>query len=130
MRVLRESEERVLNKKQYIIFRIELQYHLRAFLSSLVYAKKCFFFLAFLTQKLAPSRVLNAIIFCIDEQCNLIFETALFTNCKIYINFLLRGAHFLFNILFLSHFHFIFVALRQSFLCSLSPDARRLYLPL
>ena len=47
-------------------------------------------FLAFLTQKLAPLRALNAIIFCIDEQCNLIFETALLTNCKIYIIFLFR----------------------------------------
>ena len=47
-------------------------------------------FLAFLTQKLAPSRALNAIIFGIDEQCNLIFETALLTNCKIYIIFLFR----------------------------------------
>ena len=46
------------------------------------------FFLAFLTQKLVPSRVLNAIIFGIDEQCGFIFETALFTNCKIYIIFL------------------------------------------
>ena len=43
------------------------------------------FFLAFSTQKLAPSRVLNSIIFYIDQQCNIIFETALFTNCKIYI---------------------------------------------
>ena len=47
-------------------------------------------FLAFLTQKLAPSRALNAIIFGIDEQCNLISETALLTNCKIYIIFLFR----------------------------------------
>ena len=47
-------------------------------------------FLAFLTQKLAPLRALNAIIFCIDEQCNLLFETALLTNCKIYIIFLFR----------------------------------------
>ena len=45
------------------------------------------FFLAFLTQKLAPSNVLNGTIFAIDEQCNLIFETALFTNCKSYIIF-------------------------------------------
>ena len=40
------------------------------------------FLLAFLTQKLIPSRVANAIIFGIDEQCGLKFETALFTNCK------------------------------------------------
>ena len=54
---------------------------------------KIFFFLAFLTQKLTPSNVLNGIIFAIDEQCNLIFETALFTNCKSYIIFLFSGAH-------------------------------------
>ena len=54
---------------------------------------KIFFFLAFLTQKLAPSDVLNGIIFAIDEQYNLIFETALFTNCKPYIIFLFSGAH-------------------------------------
>ena len=59
------------------------------------------FFLAFLTQELAPSRVLNAIIFGIDEQCNLIFETALFTNYKIYIFFYSGGAHFLFFFVFL-----------------------------
>ena len=35
------------------------------------------------SKKPPPSSVLNAIIFGIDEQCNLIFETALFTNCKI-----------------------------------------------
>ena len=45
-------------------------------------------FLAFLTQKLVPSRVLNDIIFCIDEQCGFRFETTLFTNGKIYIIFL------------------------------------------
>ena len=55
---------------------------------------KIFFFLiAFLTQKLAPSNDLNGIIFAIDEQCNLIFETALFINCKPYIIFLFSGAH-------------------------------------
>ena len=37
-----------------------------------------------------PSSVLNAIIFGIDEQYNLIFETALFTNYKTYIIFLFR----------------------------------------
>lgn len=73
---------------------------LRAFPLSLVYAKRRFF-LVFLTQKLAPSKILNAIIFCTDEQCNLIFETALFTNCKIYIFFYSSGAHFLFFIVFL-----------------------------
>ena len=65
---------------------------LRAFLSNLSNAKNPFF-LAFLTQKLAPSHVLNGIIFVIDEQCNLIFETALFTNCKPYIIFLFSGTH-------------------------------------
>ena len=62
------------------------------FLSNLSNAKNLIF-LAFLTQKLAPSNVLNGIIFAIDEQCNLIFETALFTNCKPYIIFLFSGAH-------------------------------------
>ena len=65
---------------------------LRAFLSNLSNAKNLIF-LAFLTQKLAPSNVLNGIIFAIDEKCNLIFETALFTNCKPYIIFLFSGAH-------------------------------------
>ena len=72
-----------------------------------------FFFLTFLTQKLAPLRVLNAIIFYIDEQCNLIFETALFTNCKIYIIFLFKWV----PLSFLSHFCFFIVS---PFLCSLS----------
>ena len=54
---------------------------------------KILFFLAFLTQKLTPSNVLNGIIFAIDKQYNLIFETALFTNCKPYIIFLFSGAH-------------------------------------
>ena len=58
------------------------------------------------SKKLPPSSVLNVIIFGIDEQCNLIFETALFTNCKTYIIFLFSGAHFLFFLLFLSHFRF------------------------
>ena len=49
-----------------------------------------FIFFFFLTQKLAPSIVLNAIIFGIDEQCNLIFEIALFTNCKTYIIFFIQ----------------------------------------
>ena len=62
---------------------------------------KILFFLAFLTQKLAPSHVLNGIIFTIDEQCNLIFETALFTNGKPYTIFLFSGAHFLFFFVFL-----------------------------
>ena len=75
-------------------------FNLRVIPLSLLYAKRCFFFSIF-DQKLAPSRVLNAIIFGIDEQCNLIFETALFTNCKIYIIFLFSGAHFLFFFVFL-----------------------------
>ena len=76
-------------------------------------------FLAFLTQKLAPSRVLNAIIFCIDEQCNLIFETV--TNCKIYIIFLFRQGPLSF-LLCLSHFRFFPVS---PFLCSHSFPTRR-----
>ena len=47
---------------------------------------KIFFFLAFLTQKLAPSNVLNGINFTIDEQCNLIFETAMRLHCSPIIN--------------------------------------------
>ena len=54
---------------------------------------KILFFLAFLTQKLAPSNVLNGIIFAIDEHCKLIFEIALFIYCKLYIIFLFNGAH-------------------------------------
>ena len=68
---------------------------------------KILFFLAFLTQKLAPSNVLNGIIFAIDEQCNLIFETALSTNCKSYIIFLFSGFPLSF-LLFLSNFCFLF----------------------
>ena len=49
---------------------------LRAFLSRVLNAKRCSF-LAFLTQKLVPSKVANAIIFGIDEQCGLKFEAAL-----------------------------------------------------
>ena len=60
---------------------------LRAFLSNLSNAKNLIF-LAFLIQKLAPSNVLNGIIFAIDE---LIFETALFINGKSYIIFLFNG---------------------------------------
>ena len=86
---------------------------------------KILFFLVFLTQKLAPSNVLNGIIFTIDEQCNLIFETTLFTNCKPYIIFLFSGAHFLFFFVFL-----ISVPCFTISLLSLSPSARRLYLPL
>ena len=42
------------------------------------------------------SSILNAIIFGIDEQCNLKFETALFTRSKSYIIFLFRwGSLFL-----------------------------------
>ena len=47
---------------------------------------KIFFFLAFLTQKLAPSNVLNGINFTIDEQCNLIFETAMRLHCSPIVN--------------------------------------------
>ena len=65
---------------------------IRAFLSNLSNAKNLFF-LVFLTQKLAPSNVLDDIIFAINEQCNLIFETALLTNCKPYIIFLFSEAH-------------------------------------
>ena len=65
---------------------------MRAFLSNLSNAKNLFL-KAFLIQKLVPSNVLNGIIFVIDEQCNLLFEIALFTNCKPYIIFLFSGAH-------------------------------------
>ena len=54
---------------------------------------KILFFLAFLNQKLALSNILNDIIFVIDKQYNLIFETALFTNCKPYIIFLFSETH-------------------------------------
>ena len=54
---------------------------------------KSLIFLIFLIQKLAPSNILNGIIFAFDEQCNLIFETALFTDCKPYIIFLFNGVH-------------------------------------
>ena len=62
------------------------------------------------------SRVLNAIIFDIDEQCNLIFETALFSNCKMYIIFFIQWNPLSF-LLCLSHFRFFPVS---PFLCSLS----------
>ena len=58
-----------------------------AFPSSVSNAK----YLAFDTpnsKKSLSSCILNAIIFGIDEQCNLKFEIALFTNCKTYIIFL------------------------------------------
>ena len=74
------------------------------------------FFLIIFDQKLARSRVLNAIIFCIDEQCNLIFETTLFTNCKIYIIIFIQWSSLSF-LLCLSHFCFFPVS---PFLCSLS----------
>ena len=61
--------------------------------------KKCFF-LAFFTQKLVPSRIANAIIFGIDEQCGLKFETALFTEGKSYIIFLFHGTRLLFFLYF------------------------------
>ena len=81
---------------------------------------KILFFLAFLTQKLAPSNVLNGIIFTIDEQCNLIFETALFTNCKPYIFFLFSGAHFLFFFVFLISVPCFTISLLSFSLCSTS----------
>ena len=88
---------------------------IRAFLLRVVNARRCFF-LAFLTQKLVPSRIANAIIFCIDEQCGLKFETALFTEGKSYIIFLFHGTHLLF---FLYFFFLLFlVFLRLSFLLS------------
>ena len=87
----------------------------KAFLLRVVNAKRCFF-LAFLIQKLVPSRVANAIIFGIDEQCGLKFETALFTDCKSYIIFLFRGISLLF---FLYFFFLLFLAFfRLSFLLS------------
>ena len=90
-------------------------FNLRVIPLSLLYAKRCFFFSIF-DQKLAPSRVLNAIIFGIDEQCNLIFETALFSNCKMYIIFFIQWNPLSF-LLCLSHFRFFPVS---PFLCSLS----------
>ena len=85
------------------------------------------FFIAFLTQKLAPSSVLNAIIFCIDEQCNLIFKTALFTNCKTYIIFLIQVGPTFYSSL---SFSFPFLPYFTISLLSLSPAARPLCLPL
>ena len=41
------------------------------------------------SKKSLPSRVVNAVIFGIDEQYNLKFETALFTNCKTYNIFII-----------------------------------------
>ena len=76
------------------------------------------------SKKPPPSSVLNAIIFGIDEQCNLIFETTLFTNCKTYNIFLFNGVHFLFFLLFLFPPHFFLSIQSQpsSFLFfSLSP---------
>ena len=64
------------------------------------------------SKKHPPSSVLNSIIFGIDEQCNLIFETALFTNCKTYNIFLFSGTHFLFFLLFLFLPHF-FLSIRS-----------------
>ena len=68
---------------------------------------KNLFFLAFLTQKLAPSNVLNGIIFTIDKQCYLIFETTLFTDCKPYIIFFIQWGPLSF-LLCLSHFRSLF----------------------
>ena len=52
------------------------------------------------SKKSLPSRVVNAVIFGIDEQYNLKFETALFTNCKTYNIFLFSGARFIFFLFF------------------------------
>ena len=52
------------------------------------------------SKKSLPSRVVNAVIFGIDEQYNLNFETALFTNCKTYNIFLFSGARFNFFLFF------------------------------
>ena len=99
-----------------------LRNFIRAFLSSVSNAK----YLEFDTpnyKKSPPSSFLNAIIFGIDEQCNLIFETALFTDCKTYIIFLFKWdpLSFLliisFSFLFLSS---LILALSQPFLYSLS----------
>ena len=69
---------------------------IKVFLLNLSTAKNLIF-LAFLTQKLAPSNVLNGIIFTIDEQCNLIFETAMRLHCSPIVNrilfFYLVGFH-------------------------------------
>ena len=82
-------------------------------------------------KKPPPSSVLNAIIFRIDEQCNLIFETALFTNCKTYIIFLFRWDPLSFLIIIFFSFPFLLsliLALSQPFLYSLSPSTRHLCL--
>ena len=99
---------------------------IRAFLLRVVNAKRCFF-LAFLTQKLVPSRIANAIIFGIDEQYGLKFETALFTEGKSYIIFLFRGTRLLF---FLYFFFLLFlVFFRLSFLLSNHISFSFLHLP-
>ena len=85
------------------------------------------YFLAFLTQKLVPSRIANAIIFGIDEQYGLKFETALFTEGKSYIIFLFRGTRLLF---FLYFFFLLFlIFFRLSFLLSNHFSFSFLHLP-
>ena len=82
-------------------------------------------------KKPPPSSVLNAIIFRIDEQYNLIFETALFTNCKTYIIFLFRWGPLSFLLIIFFSFPFLLsliLALSQQFLYSLSPSTRHLCL--
>ena len=69
-----------------------------------------------MTQKLVPSRVANAIIFAIDEQYSLKFETTLFIDCKNYIIFLFRGTCLLFFLYFL--FLLFLAFFRLSFLLS------------
>ena len=66
------------------------------------------------SKKSLSSRVVNAVIFGIDEQYNLKFETALFTNCKTYNIFLFSRARFNFFLFFfflisLSLFHLSFL---------------------
>lgn len=52
---------------------------LRAFPFRIAYVKRCFFFflIAFITQKLAPSKMVYPKNFAIPLQCALIFESAL-----------------------------------------------------
>ena len=59
------------------------------------------------SKKPLSSSILNAIIFYNDEQCNLKFETALFTNCKTHIIFLLRWGPLFFFLVFLPCLSFL-----------------------
>ena len=83
------------------------------------------------TKKLLTSGILNTKIFGIDEQCNLKFEIALFTNCKTYVIFLSGGSAF-----FSSYFFFLPCLSCSNFepptisLLFLSPSAQLLCLPL